>query len=739
MNIFGISFVLTFLISFFVSTYVLYKDFRSPLNVLFFLLLFFIGEDALVEFHILIAESGEEAQFWVDIINIWPIILALLMHFTLTFLQDKRHLSAAFILLCYVPAIIFIVLELIPGYIELVATKTDFGWTYKLLHRDNISSVIMNAWAAIISIFLVVISIYYWIKGDNKIKRRQAAFVFWGNIVITLGAIISNVFLARLGERVPNTTMFGFLIGSVILGVGVWKYRIFNISITGAAENIVDAMPEALFLLNKGNTIIENNPAAFKLTGLSPQKLLGSKFSKLFESNSADIIKTHLSDQKSKKEKSILTDIDLVNVNNELIPVSLTFSTIYDLNKNVQGYICIARDLKEIKQSESENKILQSQLYQSQKMESIGRLAGGIAHDFNNMLAAISGYAEMIDRKFSKDNPKLKKYVGIIESAAERSAELTTKLLTFARKGNVELKILSVHEAIAESVSILEHTIPKNIKIEIFLDASNPIVFADLTQLQNMFLNFCVNARDAMPKGGKLIIKTENVELKGRVDKISHRQLVNGEYIRVSFCDNGIGMEDDVKEKIFEPFFTTKEQGKGTGLGLASAFGTVQTLGGSIEVDSKIDEWTMFKIYLPTTNEKPQESNLNKTMHEHIGEGRILIIDDEDVVRSVALDMCRNLGYVPISAGSAKTAISYYRKHSRDVEVVILDIIMPEMDGPVCYKELLKINPDLKVIFASGYTKDENIDALLENPNARFIQKPFRVRELSKVISELIS
>lgn len=740
MNLFGVSFLLTFIISFFIGIYVLVKDIKAPLNWIFFFLLMFIGEDALVEFHVLISRNENCAQQWINIINIWPIILAFLMHFTLAFFKEgKERLSLKILLICYAPAIIFIILQLLPGYIELVSTWTRFGWTYKVAKRDNFYSLIMNIWAALISTSLVIISLYYWRTNSDIIKKRQAALILQGNIVITISAIISNVVLARLGERIPNTTMLGFLIGALFLGVGAWKYKIFNITISGAVENIVDAMPEALFMLDNNGYVREHNPAALKLTGLTKENMNGKRFTSIFEQNCSEIVQTHLSDQIKNHNKSILTDVDLVSQNEELIPVSITFSSMLDSENVTQGVICIVRDLKELKQSESENKILQSQLYQSQKMESIGRLAGGIAHDFNNMLAAISGYAEMIHRKFADENPKLKKYIGIIESAAERSAELTSKLLTFARKGNVELTLINTHEAIVESLSILEHTMGKNIKLDVLLEAENCIVYADLTQLQNMLLNFCVNARDAMPNGGLLIVKTQNVNFQNYVDRITHIQMGDGEYINIKIKDTGVGIEEHTLGKIFEPFFTTKGQGKGTGLGLASAFGTIHSLGGSIDVESVIEKGTEFNIYLPTSAEKIEEIDETQKNDSENGEGRILIVDDEDIVRSVALDMCRVLGYTPISASDSSSALSYYKKNYRNIQFVLLDVMMPEMDGYQCYNEMKKINPEIKVIFASGYTKDGNIEPLLKDKNVGYLQKPYRGKDLSIAIKLLLS
>lgn len=741
MNMFGISFLLTAVITLFVGTFVLYKDIKNPLNWLFFLLLAFIGEDAIIEFHLLRSQNFESAQSWVNLIILWPLILAFLMHFTLTFFrEEKRILSPTILLICYAPAILFIVLEGVPGFIDLSATQTRYGWTYKVIEGKNIYANIMNGWTSVVSLLVVVVSLYYVIKKKDEISKKRALLIFIGNVVITIGAIISNVFLVRFGkERIPNTTMFGFLIGTMFLGVGAWRYKMLNISINAAANSIVDVMPEALFLLDRDMVIVEFNPVAMELTGFSAEGLRLKKFPNLFEENCKDLILGHLKKQKENKKKTFLNDLEIISSKGELIPITITLSGLQNAEDDVEGFICIVRDLKEIKQSEAENKILQSQLYQSQKMESIGRLAGGIAHDFNNMLAAISGYAEMIHRKFADDNPKLKKYIGIIEAAAGRSAELTSKLLTFARKGNVELKVLNVHEAITESISILEHTMQKNIKLDVLLDAESPVVFADLAQLQNMFLNFCVNARDAMPDGGTLTIKTENIWFENHIDKISHITLTDGEYICVSFIDTGIGMTEDVREKVFEPFFTTKEQGKGTGLGLASAFGTVHSLGGAIEVQSELNVGTTFKILIPCTDKEISSEEYFPEMEEKVGDGRILIVDDEDVVRSVALDMCRNLGYDPISASNTKSALIYYKKHFSDIALVVMDVIMPEMDGPQCYKEMKKINPNIKIIFASGFTKDGNIESLLTDSNARFLQKPYRGKELSKVITELLS
>ncbi len=382
----------------------------------------------------------------------------------------------------------------------------------------------------------------------------------------------------------------------------------------------------------------------------------------------------------------------------------------------------------------TKRKRLEIQLFESQKMESIGTLAGGIAHDFNNLLGGILGYASLL----LSDIPKNHVYYNDIYTIAEtakRAADLTNRLLAFARGGKYHVRSIDLNQNVEEIVSTLSRTIDKSITIETSLGKNLWWVRGDSGQIHQVIMNICLNSVDAMPGGGKLTLRTANVILD---ETFSQTQLgvKPGDYIRVAISDTGVGMDEKTKNRIFEPFFTTKPAGEGTGLGLAMVYGIVKNHEGAILVDSELGKGTKVSILLPRFQEINEEHK-PVTVSESSGENKVMLVDDELLIRQVGKRMLEKGGYEVLLASNGKEALEIYNKNRDAIHLVILDLIMPEMGGKETFKKLREANPDIKAIFTSGYGP-YNYHNLEQFGDVVFIQKPFQTEVLLQAVRKIV-
>ncbi len=378
-----------------------------------------------------------------------------------------------------------------------------------------------------------------------------------------------------------------------------------------------------------------------------------------------------------------------------------------------------------------------SRLRQIEKMEIIGQLAGGIAHDFNNQLSIIMGYAEIINRNISSDE-RLINYLSQIQTASKRAAGLTKQLLAFARKDVYKMETVNIHLIIKEVISLLSHTINKNIIINANLNASKYYIWGGPNQIQNAILNLALNARDSMPDGGNLTFTTKTKEIDDAFNKDRTFKLHNGTYISIDVSDTGTGMNDEVLNHLFEPFFTTKEEGKGTGMGLAATYGIVKSHKGAIEVHSTEEVGTSFTLYFPVTN-KPHESELlQKIKHWDGKKLNILIIDDEQLVALTIKEIISSPDIIAHTAFSGDEGIRIYKEHWQEIDIVIIDMIMPDRNGKQTFLELKKINPDIKAIISSGFALNLEIEQTINAGACSFIQKPYTKHELFEHIEKII-
>ena len=388
-----------------------------------------------------------------------------------------------------------------------------------------------------------------------------------------------------------------------------------------------------------------------------------------------------------------------------------------------------------IRQREAEKAKLVEQLNHAQKMEAIGQLAGGIAHDFNNMLGGILGAGQML-HSYLPDHPKAKKFHAMIIQSATRAADLTSKLLTFARTSGKASTPVKVHEIIQETITLLQNTTDRRIKIETDLQATQSAIIGDPSQLQSAILNLGINACHAMPNGGTLRFSTHLVNIDEVICRLSPFDLQPGQYLEINIKDSGCGIPAENISRIFEPFFTTKEHGKGTGLGLAAVYGTIKQHAGAITVYSELEIGTNFQILLPL-NASAEESKAPPD--EMIkGQGTILVVDDEEVMRITAKAILQDLGYRVFLAENGEEAVSVYRRDRTAIDLVIVDMIMPIMNGKDCFIALQQLNPKVRVVLSSGFTNVEDLEDMKKRGLKGFIHKPYLSGALSQTVHKAL-
>lgn len=384
----------------------------------------------------------------------------------------------------------------------------------------------------------------------------------------------------------------------------------------------------------------------------------------------------------------------------------------------------------------TERKRLEDMIVHTQKMESVGLLAGGIAHDFNNILTGVLGYSSML-RAALKDNEKLHRYAEVIEKSAIRASGLTQQLLGFARKGNYKMERFQLNDVVRELVQFLRETFDRNIAIIMDTEQNLPPMLGDSTQMYQALLNLCINARDAMPEGGRLYLKSEYYFLRDE-KLIDLFHIPAGEYLRISVTDTGEGMSPEVKKRIFEPFYTTKGVGKGTGLGLAMVYGIIKSHHGYLNVYSEPGLGTTMRIYLPRAEGHMEEQFSASVADNKSSKATILLIDDEDVVRELARDILEAYDYKVYLAMHGNEGIRIFNERKDEIDLVILDMIMPEKGGKQVFRELKAMRQDIKILISSGYGQDEYFHELFDAGIQGFLQKPFLHGDLVAKVEEAL-
>jgi two-component system cell cycle sensor histidine kinase/response regulator CckA len=499
-------------------------------------------------------------------------------------------------------------------------------------------------------------------------------------------------------------------------------------------RTILESIEEGYFEVDlDGNLTFFNDPLC-KILGYSREELTGKNIRIFTTEDTVPKIDRIFEQVKNSGEPVNVAAFDAVQKNGLDVALELSASLISSSDDQPIGFRGVLRDVSERKRAEEEKRKLERQLQQAQKMESIGTLAGGIAHDFNNILMGIQGNASLMQLKIDSGHPNFEK-IKNIERYVQNGTELTRQLLGFARRGKYQVRATDINEIIEKSSSLFGRT-KKEIQIQTRLLKDVWTVEVDRGQIDQALLNLYVNAWQAMPDGGDLFIETENVVLDGNY--IQPYKIEPGKYVKISVADNGVGIDKKNQGRIFEPFFTTKEMGRGTGLGLASVYGIIKNHGGYINVYSEKRQGTTFTIYMPASEkEVPEETEPVVSIDK--GTGRVLLIDDEEMIIDVGREILQELGYHVLIAKSGSEAVQVYRKGYRQIDLVVMDMIMPGMSGGETYDRLKEINPHVKVLLSSGYSINGQATKILERGCDGFIQKPFNMKQLSDKIRSILA
>jgi PAS domain S-box-containing protein len=423
--------------------------------------------------------------------------------------------------------------------------------------------------------------------------------------------------------------------------------------------------------------------------------------------------------------------------NGELYWESASISSIKNAEGLITHLVAVKEDITGRKRAEEERAALQEQLRQSQKMEAIGKLAGGVAHDFNNLLTVIKGYCQLSLVEMKESAP-IRDTLEVINKAAEKAADLTRQLLAFSRRQIMEMRVLDLNALLQNLDKMLRRIIGEDIELVTSLGEDLGRVKADPGQIEQVVMNLAVNAKDAMSKGGKLIIETANVELDEAYAR-THVAVTPGPYVMIAVSDTGTGMPLEVRDRVFEPFFTTKGKGKGTGLGLSTVYGIVKQSNGNIWVYSEPGKGTTFKIFLPRVDEPAEKLKVQEIGEEFPrGSETILVVEDDKEVRNLTVRILKRQGYTVLDGSYGDEAFSVCRQHKGPIHLLLTDVVMPGMDGRALSESLSQLHPEMKVLYMSGYTDDAIVHHGVMEKGMNYIQKPFTVNGLTKKVRELL-
>lgn len=402
-------------------------------------------------------------------------------------------------------------------------------------------------------------------------------------------------------------------------------------------------------------------------------------------------------------------------------------------NGKVKSLMGVFQDITNKKAAEEQRDVLEAELQQAMKMEAIGRLAGGVAHDFNNLLTVIKGYTELLISDLETDRPILNELMEI-HKATQSAAYLAKQLLMFSRKQIINPKVLNLNDLINSILKMLKRLIGENISLQTELGEDLGAVKVDKSQFEQILANLVINARDAMPNGGTLTIETANIEL------VPDHGEFRGPQVMMEVRDTGHGMGEEVKKHLFEPFFTTKTIGHGTGLGLATIYGAVKQAGGNIEVYSEVDQGAAFKIYLPCVSQKPEWKNEQPVRPSvaKTGEETILLVEDEEMVRKVTVKALERFHYRVLHASEGDRAIEIAKEYQDTIHLLITDVLLPGINGRQLVDQLIKIRPEMKVLYISGYNDDVITQHGVVEKDINFIGKPYSASDLGKKVREVL-
>jgi PAS domain S-box-containing protein len=492
--------------------------------------------------------------------------------------------------------------------------------------------------------------------------------------------------------------------------------------------SIVETSDDAIIGVALDGTILSWNRGAGRMYKYEAEEIQGRTLPVLFAPETLDRLR-----------EALITVVQGQNVeqyetrgktrDGAFLEVAVTLSPIRDPAGVLTGASAIMRDI-------TEQKCLQREFFAAQKMEAIGRLAAGVAHDFNNLLTVVTGYCGMLLAPLKEHDP-LHEEISEINKAAERAASLTRQLLAFSRKQVLRPRVLDLNSIVAEMDRMLRRLIGEDVDLVTVLDPHLGSVSADPGQIEQVIMNLAVNSRDAMPQGGKLIIETANMDLAEAVTR-RHMKIAPGSYVTLAVTDTGTGMDAETQARVFDPFFTTKAQGEGTGLGLSTVYGIVTQSGGTVQLYSEPGHGSTFKVHLPRVQKAHAHADAPCSVAPSGGSEKILVVEDEDAVRSLICSILQRQGYTVLRAKNGGEALLACERHSGTIDLMITDVIMPSMSGDDLAARLNTVRPEMKVIFMSGYTDSAIVHhGVLANGTA-FLEKPFTPQAVARKVREVL-
>jgi two-component system cell cycle sensor histidine kinase/response regulator CckA len=565
--------------------------------------------------------------------------------------------------------------------------------------------------------------------------RRWLLVVYAASIAGVAVTAFAQYPLTGIPQNAPSAIIaFALIAGLLALFLDRFGTA-FRSSLAALAHNysllsaVIEGTPDAVYVKDSHGRYLMINSAGAHMLGLAVQEVIGKDDTALFGTDTAPQIRE---DERSLVESGEMRQYeDSATVNGVTRSYLATKGPYRDQQGTVMGLIGISRDI-------TEHKRLEMQLLQSQKMESIGQLAGGIAHDFNNMLSAVIGFIGSAQDQLPPDSPA-QHDLAVAESAAWRAAGLTRQLLAFARKQIVEPHVLNLNEIIVEIDKLLRRLIGEDIELVSLPAADLGQIKADPGQIEQVIANLVVNARDAMPDGGRVTIETANSVLDATYAR-QHVGVTPGDYVMLAVSDTGSGMDAEIQQRIFEPFYTTKEVGKGTGLGLATCYGIVKQHGGNIWVYSEVGHGTTFKVYLPRVYEAADtRSGSADDAPMPRGTETVLLVEDEPLVREVASHILHEQGYSVLEAGNGEEALGIVREYAgAPIALLVTDVVMPQMGGKALAEQVMCVYASIKVLFISGYATDAIVHHGRLEPGTNILSKPFTPAAFARKVREVL-
>ena len=557
-------------------------------------------------------------------------------------------------------------------------------------------------------------------KKDECFNTRRPT-----NIERPLGSSIVKV------TTVPQVDDDGNILRFLEIVENITERKLSDAALRESEEryrNLVESSPDTIAIHSEGK-IVFINPAGAKLLGATnPEQLIGKEIMDFVHPDYRESVKERLQQMKEEKEDVPLIEEKFVRLDGSVIDVEVAATPFIHQGKH--GMQIIVRDITEKKKYET-------QFLRAQRLESIGTLASGIAHDINNILTPMMLSLELLQEKITDKGSQ--KLLNALERSTQRGASLVKQIQSFAKGLEGERVDLQVSHLISEITQIAKETFPRSIEIRIDISKDLWTISGDATQLHQVLMNLCVNARDAMPDGGILRISTENIFIDENYARMNIDAKVD-QYIVITVSDTGTGIPPEIMDRIFDPFFTTKQHGKGTGLGLSTALGIVKSHGGFMNVYSEVGKGTVFKVYLPvvmTIEEQKVKKEQPELLRGH-GES-ILVVDDESMIREITCSILEKHGYKVLMANDGIEAIALFFQHKEEIKLVLIDMMMPIMDGPASIKELRTVNPDIKIIGVSGLTEKDKLAEVSDIHLHAFLTKPYTAEILLKNIYLILS